>query len=85
MNRSVPREFTTAGTPSELAASYTASTGKATLNKTEAAKFLGVSVDHFDAHIEGTIRVVRSGRRRMYRVLDLFEWLDEHADARIAA
>lgn len=84
MNRTARRAFSSEG-PADLAAAYTARTGRATLNKTQAAQMLGVSVDHFDAHIEGTIRVVRSGRRRMYRVSDLFEWLEHHADGRIAA
>jgi hypothetical protein len=57
------------------------------LNKTEAARALGVSVDFFDEHIEHELRYVRRGRRRLYPLREIARWLDEAAErsgARVA-
>jgi hypothetical protein len=35
------------------------------LSKTEAAEAIGVSVDFFDEHVAGDLRIVRKGRRRL--------------------
>lgn len=55
------------------------------LSKAEAARALGVSVDFFDDHIARELRVVSVGRRRLYLVVDLERWLDEHAEGSVAA
>jgi excisionase family DNA binding protein len=49
------------------------------LTKQEAAHSLGVSVDHFDRHIQPYLRVVYSGRRRLIPVAELDRWLSENA------
>jgi hypothetical protein len=50
------------------------------LNKTQAAQMLGVSVDFFDEHIVGELRVVRRGRRALYSQRELERWLDDAAE-----
>lgn len=50
------------------------------VNKQEAASMLGVSVDFFDDHIEGELKVVRRGRRRLYPVTELEAWLERSAE-----
>lgn len=68
-----------------LAAVYAAETGTTTLNKTQAAEFLGVSLDHFDRHIDRQLPVVRSSRRRIYPVVDLYEWTIRNTETVAAA
>lgn len=51
------------------------------LNKTETASLLGVSVDFFDQHIAHDLRAVRRGRRRLYAVREIEEWLAREAEA----
>lgn len=49
------------------------------LSKAEAAEALGVSVDHFERHVQPHLRVVYSGRRRLFPVRELEGWLDREA------
>jgi len=49
------------------------------LSKSEAAEALGVSVDHFERHILGELRVVYAGRRRLIPLKELERYLDRHA------
>ena len=53
------------------------------LTKPEAARALGVSVDHLERHILPELRVIRSGNGRRRLVLiparELERWADEHA------
>jgi hypothetical protein len=51
------------------------------LTREEAADALGVSVDHFDEHIRPHLRVIYSGRKRLWSVKELERWLDENATA----
>jgi hypothetical protein len=44
--------------------------------RTEAAQALGVSVDFFDDHVALELRCVYRGRRRLYPVNELEEWLE---------
>jgi excisionase family DNA binding protein len=53
-------------------------------NKTEAADMLGVSVDFFDAHIAAEMPCVRRGRRRLYPVAELKQWLAREAERALA-
>jgi hypothetical protein len=52
---------------------------KLALSRTQAAKALGVSVDHFDRHAMPDLRVVRCGRLVLIPVRELERWLDENA------
>lgn len=53
------------------------------LTKQEAAKALGISVDHFERHVLPDIRVIRTGRGQRKLMLvpmrELERWVDEHA------
>lgn len=50
------------------------------VNKTDAARCLGVSVDFFDDHVAGEVRCVRRGRRTLYPVRELEQWLESTAE-----
>lgn len=50
------------------------------MNKTSAARALGVSVEFFDEHIAGEIKCVRRGRRRLYATKDLAQWLEDNGE-----
>jgi hypothetical protein len=50
------------------------------VNKTEAARVIGVSVDFFDAHLAHEIQCVRRGRRRLYPVASIKRWLEQSAE-----
>lgn len=50
------------------------------LNKTESAAVLGVSVDFFDRHVAHELACVRRGRRRLYSVNELKAWLDRESE-----
>lgn len=49
------------------------------LQRSEAAEALGMSVQHFDAHVRDELGVVYSGRLRLYPVSELQAWLDRSA------
>ncbi|MGD0981093.1 MAG: hypothetical protein ABR946_06390 [Solirubrobacteraceae bacterium] len=57
-----------------------ASVPRIAMSKQEAASALGVSIDFFDEHIVGDLRMVRVGRRRLVPIAELERWLDTHAD-----
>lgn len=50
------------------------------VNKTEAAKALGVSVDFFDDHLQDELPCVIRGRRRLYPIRELERWLERSAE-----
>ena len=50
------------------------------LNKMDAAAALGVSVDFFNEHVAHELRAIRRGRRRLYAVVELERWLDQHGE-----
>jgi hypothetical protein len=50
------------------------------VNKTRAARLLGVSVDFFDEHLASELRSVRRGSRRLYAVAELEAWLERNAE-----
>lgn len=54
--------------------------GRLALNKTDAARHLGVSVEFFDEHVAREVRCVRRGRRRLYPTGELVRWLCENAE-----
>jgi excisionase family DNA binding protein len=45
------------------------------LTRKEAAATLGVSLSHFERHIQHQLPVVYSGRLRLYRPADLEKWV----------
>lgn len=42
----------------------------------EAARALGMSLSHFQRHVQPELRCVRSGQLRLYRPRDLERWLE---------
>lgn len=50
------------------------------LNRSDSAEALGVSVDFFDEHVAHELRCVRRGRRRLYPVREIEQWLDAAAE-----
>jgi hypothetical protein len=51
------------------------------LTRQEAADALGMSLRHFQRHVQPFVRCVYSGQLRLYRPRDLERWADDHADA----
>lgn len=49
------------------------------LRAEEAAESLGVSVDHFQRHVQDDLRCVYSGRVRLYPITELERWLERQA------
>jgi hypothetical protein len=49
--------------------------GRLAVSKQEAAALLGVSVRFFDVHVRHEVKVAYVGRRRLYPVAGLEEWL----------
>jgi hypothetical protein len=45
----------------------------------ESAQALGMSRDHFDAHVRPELRVVRQGRKVVVPISELQRWLDRNA------
>jgi excisionase family DNA binding protein len=51
------------------------------LSRREAAAALGCSLNHFERHVQPELRVVYSGRRRLFPVRELEAWLERNAIA----
>ena len=49
------------------------------LTRAEAADALGISVDHFERHIQPDLRLIRSGRLVLVPLADLEKWIAENA------
>lgn len=49
------------------------------LTRREAAELLGVSLSHFQRHVQPRLRCVYSGRLRLYRPCDLERWAEREA------
>jgi hypothetical protein len=49
------------------------------LSRREAAAALGVSLRHFERHVQPYIRCVYSGQLRLYRLRDLEQWAEAEA------
>jgi hypothetical protein len=49
------------------------------LTRQEAAEALGMSLSHFQRHVQPYLRCVYSGQLRLYRLADLEAWVEEHA------
>jgi hypothetical protein len=74
---------TTATARLDFVASESTSTasgpGKLLLSRREAAAALGVSLSHFQRHVQPYLRCVYSGQLRLYRPDDLEAWAEDHA------
>ncbi len=53
--------------------------GRLTLTRKEAAERLGVSLRHFERHIQPHIPCVYSGQLRLFPIAGLERWVDEKA------
>ncbi|MGH2975281.1 MAG: hypothetical protein ACRDLL_10500 [Solirubrobacterales bacterium] len=51
------------------------------LSRREAAAALGMSLSHFQRHVQPHLRCVYSGQLRLYRPCDLERWADSQACA----
>lgn len=51
------------------------------LTRQEAAEALGMSLSHFQRHVQGHIPCVYSGQLRLYRPADLESWAERTARA----
>ncbi|HEY5709357.1 MAG TPA: hypothetical protein VIS51_08170 [Solirubrobacterales bacterium] len=49
------------------------------LTRREAAEALGMSLSHFQRHVQPYMRCVYSGQLRLYRPRDLQRWSDHEA------
>jgi hypothetical protein len=49
------------------------------LTRREAAESLGMSLSHFQRHVQPHVRCVYSGQLRLYRPLDLQRWSESEA------
>lgn len=49
------------------------------LSRQEAAEALGMSLRHFQRHVQPHVRCVYSGQLRLYRPSDLQRWADQEA------
>jgi excisionase family DNA binding protein len=65
--------------PSFSAAVTTRTVPRVALTRAEAAAVLGVSLDSFERHIQGELRLVRRGRLRLVPLRELERWLDANA------
>jgi hypothetical protein len=53
---------------------------KLLLTRREAAAMLGMSLSHFQRHVQPNIRCVYSGQLRLYRPSDLEDWVEQQLD-----
>lgn len=49
------------------------------LTRREAAAALGVSLSHFQRHVQPYLRCIYSGQLRLYRPCDLERWTEQEA------
>ena len=49
------------------------------LTKREAAQALGMSIRHFERHVQRRLRCVHSGQLTLYPLRDIERWADEEA------
>jgi hypothetical protein len=50
------------------------------LTRREAAASLGMSLSHFQRHVQPRIRCVYSGQLRLYRPLELERWIEREVE-----
>src|SRR4051794_16719831 len=52
------------------------------MSRAEAARFLGMSLSHFQRHVQAEMPAIKSGQLRLYRQLELEDWIDREIDRR---
>jgi Helix-turn-helix domain len=55
------------------------------LTRKEAARTLGVSLSHFQRHVQPHLPCVYSGQLRLYRPVDLERWIEAEASVLMLA
>jgi len=55
------------------------------LTRKEAVRALGVSLSHFQRHVQPHLPCVYSGQLRLYRQADLERWIEVEASAPVLA
>jgi excisionase family DNA binding protein len=55
------------------------------VTRKEAARALGVSLSHFQRHVQPHLPCVYSGQLRLYRLADLERWIEAEASAPVLA
>ena len=58
---------------------------KLLLTRQEAAASLGMSLRHFERHVQPQVACVYSGQLRQYRPRDLERWVEQNVTTRDAA
>lgn len=58
----------------------TSSLPKLAYSRREAADALGMSLRHFERHVQPELRCVYSGSKRLYLVRELERWLERHEE-----
>lgn len=53
--------------------------GRLLLTRREAAEALGMSLSHFQRHVQPLLRCIYSGQLRLYRPVDLERWIEREA------
>ncbi len=54
-----------------------AATPRLALSRSEAASSLGMSLRHFQRHVQPHVRCIYSGQLRLYPIADLERWMRE--------
>ena len=55
------------------------------LTRKEATRAVGVSLSHFQRHVQPHLPCVYSGQLRLYRLADLKRWIEAEASAPVLA
>jgi excisionase family DNA binding protein len=50
------------------------------LTRVEAAACLGISLDSFERHVQGELRLIRRGSLRLVPLAELQRWADQNAE-----
>ena len=49
------------------------------VGRAQASRMVSMSQDHFERHVAPALRVIRSGRRKLYLVRDIERWAEQSA------
>jgi hypothetical protein len=55
------------------------------LTRAEAARSLGISLRHFQRHVQPHLSCIYSGQLRLYPITELERWIDQQASQKDAA
>ena len=62
-----------------MSAALGPSTPRLALSRSEAAAALGMSLRHFQRHVQPNLRCIYSGQLRLYPVAELERWMHEQS------